>query len=220
MALEIREKIVVLTSEKWVDKHEIANQIANSYQKTKGTIIHYSSLRKKLIKKLGSDYTKEKLDVRMLEHVSRAISATLLSGTYLVLDIDIADIPSFNTLLRTIEQVAMLISDMKDECDDISTKGDYPIRIFHLSVSSNDDEQEAYVDRCYAEYMEELYQNMGSEAKILADLLKKELEANIEHERLAYIGLVFNKYYTFSPLLRIKDYTILKESELKIENSL
>ena len=55
MIFEIREKIVILTSEKWVDKSDIAKRIGNAYGDKNGLVIHFDSLRKKYKKKLGSD---------------------------------------------------------------------------------------------------------------------------------------------------------------------
>lgn len=208
MIFEIREKIVILTSEKWVDKSDIAKRIGNAYGDKNGLVIHFDSLRRKYKKKLGSDFTEDKLSAHILEYVARAFSASLLTGSYLVLDTDVDDIPGFETLLKTVERVQMLIDEMKDEYDEVKVKNHGPVRILHLSIPGTEAEKEAYFRDCRAEIRDEIYPNMGEDAEILADLLLREKKARLEKVALEYAGLRFKKYYTFSPILELSEATI------------
>ena len=220
MVFELSERIIILTSEKWVEKHEIANQIGTAIGDTKAVVIHYSFLRKKYTKKLGSDYTKAKLDAKILEHIARAISAALLTKAYLVIDTDIVDIPGFDTLLRTIERILILIGEMKDEYEETAPKNSGPLHVLHLSIGGSEEEKEAYYNRLHAEYMDELFPKMGDDAKILADLLLKEEKARFEHDHAEYAGLLFKKYYTFSPMIELGEESIDKKEEITFKANL
>ncbi len=214
MILEIKEKIVILTSEKWVDKHDIAKRIGKAYGDTDGLIIHFDSLRKKYKKKLGNDFTEDKLNARVLEHVARAFSASLLTGSYLVLDTDVDDIPGFEILLKTIERVQMLIDEMKDEYDGAKVKNRGPVHILHLSIPGTDAEKEAYLNSCRNEFKNELYPNMGEDAEILAELLLKEKVVRLDNRALDYARLGFKRYYTFSPILELSEASINDKENL------
>lgn len=220
MVFELSERIIILTSEKWVEKHEIANQIGTAIGDTKAVVIHYSFLRKKYTKKLGSDYTKAKLDAKILEHIARAISAALLTKAYLVIDTDIVDIPGFDTLLHTIERILILIGEMKDEYEETAPKNSGPLHVLHLSIGGSEEEKEAYYNRLHAEYMDELFPKMGDDAKILADLLLKEEKARFEHDHTEYAGLLFKKYYTFSPMIELGEESIDKKEEITFKANL
>ncbi len=214
MILEIKEKIVILTSEKWVDKHDIAKRIGKAYGDTDGLIIHFDSLRKKYKKKLGNEFTEDKLNARVLEHVARAFSASLLTGSYLVLDTDVDDIPGFEILLKTIERVQMLIDEMKDEYDEAKVKNRGPVHILHLSIPGTDAEKEAYLNSCRNEFKNELYPNMGEDAEILAELLLKEKVVRLDNRALDYARLGFKRYYTFSPILELSEASINDKENL------
>ena len=220
MIYEIKERIVILTSEKWVDKHDIAEKIGAAYKGINGVVIHFDSLEKKHKKKLGSEFTEEKLNARVFESVARAFSTVLLSESYLVLDTDIDDIPGFDTLLKTVERIQMLIDEMKDEFDEFKTKAHGPIQILHLSIPGTEAERKAYLTRCRAEYRDEIYPNMGDDAEILASLLLKQKEARLEKAALEYAALRFKRHYTFSPLLELKEAAIEDKDNLDFEINL
>lgn len=220
MIFEIRERIVILTSEQWVDKHDIAEQIGAAYEGATGMVVHFDSLRKKHKKKLGSDYTEEKLNARVLESVARAFSNTLLTGSFLVLDTDVDDIPGFDILLKTVERIQMLIDEMKDEFDEFKTKNHGPIQILHLSIPGTEAERKAYLSRCRTEYRNEIYPNMGDDAEILASLLLRQKEARLEKAALEYAGLRFKKYYTFSPLLELSEAAVEDKENLDFKVNL
>lgn len=217
MIFELKERIVILTSERWVDKHDLAKKIGVAYDGNDAMVVHYGSLKQKFIKKLGGDYTEEKLDAKVLEYVARAISTALISGSPLILDTDIEDIPGFETILKLIERILMLIGEMKDEYEEAKPKGNQPLRILHLAVEGTDEEKAAYFRRCETEYTDEIYPNMGSDAKILVELLRKEHETRINSNRNVYAGLLFKKYYTFSPCMEIAYGKIENKEDLEFK---
>ena len=203
MNLVIREKIIILTSGKWVEKFRLAGKIKEAIGPKKCTVIHYDELRRQTIVSLGERYTEERALARFTESLARSISAALMCDSTLILDTDISTIHEFKILVRLIEYVYGQIADWYEEQYRLMSKGDKeykrieaqlkagPPSVLLIKVLAEKSVQEKNISHFFKECRDELYSMLGDEGLAVSQILETGELENIEHERVKYGGLYY-----------------------------
>ena len=232
MTLEVNEKIIILTGEKWADKRPLAKSIAEAIGPKVCTILHYDELYQKVTVQLGEKFTPARAKAKMTEQIARALSIAMITNSYLILDTDIVDIAGFETLLKLIEYVAHAtktwFNDLykKQKHDDKEMKDikkhlkNSPPKILHVKIITKEEQDSKLLEECAKEYSEVLNYLMGDEGREIAKLLNSENIARLQHERVEYSGLLYKTYDLYSENLVIREAKLLDPTDVQVKTGL
>ncbi|MBQ7201984.1 hypothetical protein IJS18_01160 [Candidatus Saccharibacteria bacterium] len=226
MDLVIRENIVILTSEKWVDKHRLATKIKEAVGPKKCTVVHYDELRRQTIAMLGERYSEAKALARFTEALARNISTAFMCDSLLILDTDISTVHDMKGLIRLIGYVYNQTNDWYEEQRRFMSPKDKdfkritkhleegPPSILHLKVLADEARQQKGITHFYMAVRDELYNGLGDEGLVLNQILETEDLEKLEHERVKYAGLLF--YENCTSRFSIHDVRIENEDDVTI----
>ena len=226
MNLVIRENIVILTSERWSDRTNLADAIKTAFGDRKCTVVHFAELKHQIISSLGEKYSEARVLARVSESIARSISAALMCDSALVLDTDITSIHEFRALVRMIEYVYEQVTQWFKEQKGLLPAKDKerkiiekrleagPPKILHVKVMNDTSREEQNIAQFFADVSDELYFAMGDEGRDIAEILRDNDIIRTEHSRVEYAGLLY--YENRTSYLEFTEEKVFNENDVLV----